>query len=115
MSATAWAMLTRRLAAYSNMSSKRRGRGLRSDAEVLAQLGDVALLRAVAAGRVTRDSGGGAFAGYWCDGQPVRLNLSWLAREELIMMPLSGPPRLAPRGLRLLQIANGEISAPADG
>jgi len=37
------------------------------------------------------------------DGEQVRLSMVGLAREDLILMPISGPPRVAPRGRRLLE------------
>lgn len=66
----------------------------------------MALLVAVRDGRVVRGDGAGGdgslFAPHLLDGQPVRLSLVRLAREDLIEMPISGPPRLAARGRRLL-------------
>jgi hypothetical protein len=51
-------------------------------------------------------------AAYLIDGEQVRLSMVWLAREDLILMPMSGAPRVAPRGRRLLEIANGEVAPP---
>ena len=63
------------------------------------------LLGAIAAGEVVRGMAGGdsSFQAphYWL-GRPVRMDLRRMAQEELILMPISGPPRLAPRGQRLL-------------
>ena len=50
-------------------------------------------------------------AGTFLDGVSVRMNMQFLSDDELVEMPISGPPRLAPRGRRLLAIANGEIAA----
>ena len=89
----------------SNMRSKRRSRRERSDAEILAHPVDMAILRAVAAGRVRRGSSGADtrfLAPYLLEGESVRLPLQWLAREGLVRLPLSGPPELAERGRRLL-------------
>lgn len=52
-------------------------------------------------------------AGHYLDGESIRLELRGLVRDELILMPISGPPSLAPRGRRLLAVANGEIAAPS--
>ena len=87
------------------MRSKRRSRRERSDAEILAHPVDMAILRAVAAGRVRRGSSGADtrfLAPYLLEGESVRLPLQWLAREGLVRLPLSGPPELAERGRRLL-------------
>lgn len=84
---------------------------------MLANAADIQLLRAVAAGRVVRGAAGGdtaLMASFMLDGASIRLELTWLARQDLIEMPISGRPRLAPRGVRLLAIANGEIAAPRD-
>ena len=73
------------------------------------------LLRAVAAGRVTRGARTDhASSPYQLDGETVRLNPNWLARQDLITVPLVAVPQLLPRGRRLLQIANGEIPTPED-
>ena len=64
----------------------------------------MALLRAVAAGRVVRGASGhdGSFnAPYLLKGEPVQLLLRWLAGEGLVRLPLSGPPVLGERGRRL--------------
>lgn len=89
---------------------------IRTDLEILARSDEVELLRAVQHGRVLRGPAGGdtaIMAGHYLDGDSIRLQLRWLVRDELIVMPISGPPSLAPRGRRLLAIANGEIPAPA--
>ncbi len=91
------------------MRSRRRGR-VRSDSEILAHRGDMALLRAVAAGRVVRGASGhdGSFnAPYLLEGEPVQLVLRWLAGEGLVRLPLSGPPVLSERGRRLLAREDG--------
>ena len=77
----------------------------RADDEVLALSVVMDLLGAVAAGEVVRGLAGGdtgfQAAHYWL-GQPVRWDLRRMAQDDLILMPISGPPRLAPRGQRLL-------------
>jgi len=69
------------------------------------------LLAAVRDGRVLRGSGDETtvFAPHFLDGEPVRLQLHWLAGHNLIHMPISGPPSLAPRGARLLRLAAGAV------
>lgn len=90
----------------SNMSSRRRRGGIiRTDEQVLAHRADMALLRAVADGRVVRGQTGtdtGLMAPHLLDGEPVRMPLWRLTQEDLVEMPLSGAPHLAPRGRRLL-------------
>ncbi|PZS30756.1 MAG: hypothetical protein DLM61_10010 [Pseudonocardiales bacterium] len=89
---------------------------IRTDLEILARSDDLELLRAVQKGRVLRGPTGddtAIMAGHYLDGDSIRLQLRWLVRDELIVMPISGPPSLAPRGRRLLTVANGEIAAPA--
>jgi hypothetical protein len=98
------------------MSKKRSNRvgRYRSDAEVLARVEDVELLRAVAAGRVVRGSDGldrGIAAPHLLNGQPVRLSLRRLADEGLVVMTISGSPVLDARGRRLLELANGEVAS----
>ena len=92
----------------------RSNRSRRSDRDLLEDAHALGMLRAVASGLVIRGGGGdhGVMAAYLIDGEPVRLSMVWLAREELIHMPISGPPRVAPRGRRLLEIANGEVAPP---
>jgi hypothetical protein len=89
-----------------------------SDREVLERPDDLAMLRAVAAGRVVRGADGGGqtslFSPHYLDGRLVRLELRRLAAQELINMPISGPPSLAPRGWRLLSAANGEQALGTD-
>lgn len=101
----------------SHIRSNRGGQGWRRDADVLATETDIALIRAVAAGRVVRGSNASrsVAAPHLLDDQPVRLELRRLAREDLVFVPISGPPVIAPRGRRLLEIANGEVAtAPED-
>lgn len=88
-----------------------------SDRELLERPEDLALLRAVAAGRVLRGEQGGetsVFSAHYFDGRLVRMELRRLAAQELINMPISGAPTLAPRGWRLLSAANGEHAAELD-
>lgn len=72
------------------------------------------MLEAVADGRVIRGKGGetSIFAPHLLDGEPVFSTLYRLAQDDLVDKPISGPPRLAPRGEYLLAIARGE---PPDG
>lgn len=99
------------------MSSRRVRRDLRPDSWILDDGPDIELLRAIAAGRVVRAETDGRpgstaiMAGTFLDGVSVRMNVLFLADDELVEMPISGPPRLAPRGKRLLAMANGEIAA----
>lgn len=66
------------------------------------------MLRAVSDGRVTR-GGSGFDASYAVDGEEIgRLPLMGLVDQDLIGLPISGPPRLDPRGRELLQRANEE-------
>jgi hypothetical protein len=88
---------------------------MRPDDAVLANEELMAVLAAVAAGKVVRGDSGAEtaiYARHMLDGQDVRSEILVLHREELVEMPISGPPRLAPRGVRLLGIIRGEI---ADG
>jgi hypothetical protein len=89
----------------------------RSDARIAANKPDVALLRAVEAGRVVRGSGADTsiFAPHFLDGEPVRLQLRWLAGEQLMEMPISGPPTIAPRGERVLSLAAEGIPSLVEG
>jgi hypothetical protein len=70
------------------------------------------LLASVAEGRVIRGESGetSMWAPHLLDGEPVRLQLRWLAGAELVAMPISGPPVLAPRGRRLLDLAGADRS-----
>ncbi len=84
--------------------------GRRSDHDIAGHAGHVALLRAVARGDVVRGCGGDTsiFAPYLRDGVNVRPLLVWLARDDLIRMPISGPPRLTSRGQQVLAIADAQ-------
>lgn len=89
-------------------SSRRECRG---DDEILCHASDLELLRAVAAGAVVRGDQGGETS-IWAprvlNGEPVSLiALRRLQRDDLITVPISGPPRLAPRGVALLSRASG--------
>ena len=88
-----------------------RGPAPRSDAQILAHPEDMALVALVSAGRVTRQSTR-VNAPYTIDGDPLRMDLRRLARDELIYAPISGPPTLQPRGERLLQVMRGELPWP---
>jgi hypothetical protein len=92
----------------------RSNRPRRSDRDLLEDAHALGMLRAVASGLVVRAGGADlrVMAAYFLDGEPVRLSMVGLAREELILMPISGPPRVAPRGRRLLEIANGGVAPP---
>jgi hypothetical protein len=68
----------------------------------------------VAAGRVLRGPQGESMAimsAHFLDGDPIRMQLRRLVQEELVMMPISGPPTLDARGRRLLAVANGMIAS----
>lgn len=87
-----------------------RPRRIRSDAEILGHAETVELLRAVAGGRVTRDGPGGFFEPYLLDGVELpRHRLRWLAGEDLVDMPMGGPPRLAPRAVLLLKLGSSDV------
>jgi hypothetical protein len=98
------------------MCARRIRREPRPDSWILDDGPDIELLRAIAAGRVVRADEDGQpgstaiMAGHFLDGVSVRMNVLFLSDDELVEMPISGPPRLAPRGNRLLAMANGEIA-----
>lgn len=75
---------------------------------VRGQAGELSLLRAVAAGEVVRGAGGDTsiFAEHLWSGENVRLPIVRLAADELVELPISGPPRLAPRGRAALGLGN---------
>ena len=91
------------------MRSSRRSRPFRPDEVILANADSMDLLYAVVDGRVVRGEGGDTaiHAPFMLDGQSVRLGIMLLAREELLDAPISGPPRLAPRGQAILDKAMG--------
>lgn len=74
---------------------------MRSDEHLKANAADMYLLAAVALETIVREPL--SSMNYELDGRPVRLELSWLAREDLIDLRLSGLPKMAPRGERLLR------------
>jgi hypothetical protein len=93
----------------------RRVRLVCSDADILDRPDDVEVFRAVAAGRVHRGPEGHSrarLAAHYADSDPIQLQLRRLTKEDLIELPISGPPSLTPRGRRVLSIANGEIAPP---
>ena len=83
----------------------RSNRSRRSDRDLLEDAHALGMLRAVASGLVVRggEETRSVAAAYLLDGEQVRLSMVGLAREDLILMPISGPPRVAPRGRRLLE------------
>lgn len=91
------------------MRSSRRQRPPRSDQEILSNVDSMRLLYAIADGCVVRGRGGEtAFnSPYLLDGASVRLEVMLLAREDLVDAPISGPPRLSPRGQAVLDLAGG--------
>jgi hypothetical protein len=95
------------------MSERRAHRGPqpRTDRQILQHADDMALLGMVAAGRVTR-AGTHLNAPYLVDSDPLWTDLKRLAREDLLFAPISGPPTLRPRGVRLLAVAWGELPMP---
>lgn len=78
----------------------------RSDEEIRGNDGDVELLVLVAVGAIRRGKG---IQDLWMlDGRPMTpMRLKTLAGEDLIFLPISGPPRIAPRGLAVLDDAGG--------
>jgi hypothetical protein len=97
------------------MGQRREGRALpaRSDRQIIGHEHTMALLEAVASGRITR-SGAAANAAFLLDDMPVALRA--LAREDLIFAPFGGsvPPSLASRGARLLAVWRGELPMPLE-
>lgn len=95
------------------MSERRAHRGLppRTDQQILDNPRDMALLAAVAAGRVSR-VGSRVNAPYLLDGDPLWVDMKRLAREDLIYAPISGPPSLQSRGVRLLQMKREDLLQP---
>ena len=91
-----------------------------TDEQILARPEILEQLRAVAAGMVVRGAPAGEtsmWAQHRAVGFEVKHDVAFLAQMELIDMPISGPPRMAPRGVRLLTIADGPASStsgPAD-
>lgn len=72
------------------------------------------MLRAIAAGKVTRDDCDGTRVGYFAlyvlDGEPVGRNrLTWLHRKGLINTPMFGPPTLTEDGAAYLSQNAGTI------
>jgi hypothetical protein len=82
-----------------------------TDEQLASRPDIVALLQAVAEGRVLRGADGTA-SGFWAPyllvGQNVRLMLKWLNARDLVAMPMSGPPHLYPRGERILRSSIGQ-------
>lgn len=77
----------------------------RSDEEIRAHDDTVDLLVLIAVGKVTR-SGTGILDPYLHAGVPMSpLWLKVMASEDLIFLPMSGPPRIAPRALDVLDDA----------
>ena len=65
----------------------------------------MALLAAVAVGRVYRGEDGtdlSATALHLLDGRPVRFELRRLADDDLIRIPMSGPPKVTDDGKQIL-------------
>jgi hypothetical protein len=54
------------------------------------------------------------FSAHYLDGTLVRIEPRRLAAQDLINLPISGPPTIAPRGWRLLSAANGERAVGPD-
>lgn len=76
----------------------------RTDEQIRANTGDLELLVLVAIGAIRR--GKGIQDPWILDGQPITpMRLKTLAREDLIFLPISGPPRIASRGLAVLDDA----------
>lgn len=90
----------------------------RSDRAIADDPEAVALLRAVAAGRIVTGPPTPATAqetDYLLDGISVRRPVIWLCEwDGLLTIRGTAPPVLAPRGERILAIANGLIATPPD-
>lgn len=90
----------------------------RTDQAIVNDPEAVALLRAVAAGRIVTGPPSGATgqqADYLLDGVSVRRPVMWLREwDGLLTIRGTAPPMLAPRAERILAIANGEIATPPD-
>ncbi len=85
------------------MTGTGRTRPPRTDAQILATSDTITLPRAIADGRVER--GPGAWEDYWLDGAMVnRFLLRLMRSDELIDLPISGPPKLAARGEQMLRV-----------
>jgi hypothetical protein len=103
----------------SNMSSSARYPRPRTDGQLLADPEIMWLLELIAAGRIDRgwDGGGTGITDPYVlrVQEPIQTRMMYrLAFLELIDKPISGPPRIAPRGERLLQMARGELPRPLE-
>ncbi len=88
------------------MRSLRRTPDPRTDEEILASPNTMDLLAAVAAGRVYRGEDGtdlSATAVHLLAGRPVRFELRRLADDDLIRIPMSGPPKMTDYGSKILR------------
>ncbi|MDT4933452.1 MAG: hypothetical protein QOK11_1344 [Pseudonocardiales bacterium] len=75
----------------------------------IAGVAGLRVLRAIAAGRVTRDDVDGTRPGMWSlyvlDGDEVGMTVRRLGRLRLVDTPLLGPPTITPDGWRVLRDA----------
>ena len=91
----------------------------RTDKQLLEDAETIWLLELIAAGRIDRGWNGGGTGitdPYVLRVQePIEARTMYrLAAHQVIEKSISGPPRLAPRGRRLLQIAHGELLRPLE-
>lgn len=92
------------------MRSIRRTPEPRTDMEILANQLAMELLAAVAGGQVYRGDDGtdeSATAPHLWAGRPVRFQLRRLADDDLIRLPMSGPPKITGYGMGILHQAHG--------
>jgi hypothetical protein len=81
----------------------RRERAPRPDDDIINHPSDMALLAAVAQGLVQRADGSKTMgAAHLLEGRPVQGDLRRLRADELIRLPMSGPPTIDARGEQLL-------------
>jgi len=96
------------------MGSIRRVGRRRSDAELLDLPRSLELLAAIEAGEVVRGMDGrstGVTAPVMWQGWSVRLDVLRLFDDDLVWMPISGPPRLTTRGERVLRLSRARGGA----
>lgn len=95
------------------MGNRRRQPDPHTDDEILTNTWKMVLLRAISLGQVVRGADGKSTsvnAPWIWNGQAIRLGVRRLRDDELIRMPISGPPTLDVRGSRLLYLADQPFS-----
>ncbi|AZI59236.1 hypothetical protein EH165_14905 [Nakamurella antarctica] len=94
------------------MGTRRRVAAMRSDAALLARADWMDLLVAVAAGEVVRGVGGDTSftAPHFWRGVVVTSVVRFLADQDLVRMPISGPAVLESRGQLLATLYSGSPS-----